>query len=170
MRRIVARFDGTDDLADAKLALREADFDPTEPDVENPFFDPTSPMPEARGMLWGGILGSVVGALLLFALARNVFWLPRISPILTAGPYMLAFLGFGVGAAIGVFLGGVIGTYRRVPDQDAPRVAVLAPDHRVDDATERLRRNGATAIEHAVAYHDHPLRSQVTRSADEETS
>lgn len=164
MRRIVARFDDSEHLENAKNALREADFDPTEPDIENPFFDPSTSMPEGKGMLWGGILGGVIGALLLFALNQNAFWIPRISPIMTAGRYMLVFLGLGVGAAIGVFFGGVIGTYKRVPNQDEPRIAVLVPEQRIDDVTELLRHNDATVVDDAVAYHDHPLRTQTAQT------
>lgn len=164
MRRIIATFEDAEDRAAAKEALRDANLESKVPDVDNPFFDPATKMPEGRGLVWGGLLGGLVGALLLFALEQNMFWLPRISPIMTAGVYMLVFLGFGLGAAIGGFLGGAIGTYRQPPDIDQLRLAVETPDHRVDEAEDILRDHDATSVSDTVTYHDHPQRTQATDS------
>lgn len=164
MRRIVATFDDTEEVTAAKQALRDAGLEPSEPDVDNPFFDPATTMPEKRGLLWGGLLGGLVGAVLLFMLDQNAFWIPRISPIMTAGQYMLVFLGFGLGAVIGGFLGGVIGTSRQVSQLDQPRVAVVVPDHRVGETTELLRDHDATAVDGTVTHHEHPQRTQVTET------
>lgn len=165
MKRIVATFDETDAAAGAKQALRDAGLEPTEPDTDNPFFDPTATMPEARGLLWGGLLGGVLGAVLLFAMDQNVFWIPRVSPIMTAGQYMLVFLGFGLGAACGGFLGGVLGTYRRPTALDRPQTAVTVPDNRVGDVEALLRSHGATAVEGTVTHHEHPHRTATMESS-----
>jgi len=98
MRRIIATFEDAEDRTAAKEALRDADLKPEEPDIDNPFFDPATKMPESRGLVWGGLLGGLLGVLLLFALEQNLFWIPRISPIMTAGFHELLFLGFGLGA------------------------------------------------------------------------
>lgn len=164
MKRIVATLEDTEDATAAKDALREADLEPKEPDIDNPFFDPATTMPERRGLLWGGLLGGVIGAILLFALDQNVFWVPRISPIMTVGVYELVFLGFGLGAASGGFLGGVIGTSRQVPELDKPRVAVIVPDDRIGEIEDILRDRGATTVEGAVTHHEHPQSAQLTES------
>lgn len=165
MKRIVATFDESEAESDARRALREAGFEPSDPDIENPFFDPVAELPERRGLLWGGLIGGLLGAALLFALDQHVFWVPRISPIMTAGQYELVFLGFGLGVAVGGFLGGALGTARQVPERDRPRVAVQVPDDRVGEAKELLRTHGATAIGDAVTYHDHPHRTETTESS-----
>ncbi|NHN42988.1 hypothetical protein G9C85_15315 [Halorubellus sp. JP-L1] len=165
MRRIVATFDDTEDATAAKQALREAGLEPEEPEIDNPFFDPATTMPEGRGLLWGGLLGGLVGAVLLFMLDQNVFWIPRISPIMTAGQYMLVFLGFGLGAAIGGFLGGVVGASRPVSALDRPRVAVMVPDDRIGETEDFLRERGATAVDGTVTYHEHPHRKAATESS-----
>lgn len=162
MRRIVAAFDDPADVPEATHALREAGFEPSEPDIDNPFFDPATTMPEGRGLVWGGLLGGLIGAVLLFMMDQNVYWIPRVSPIMTAGQYMLVFLGFGLGATIGGFLGGVIGTTRHVSTQDQPRVAIMVPDNRVDETEEILRDHGASAVDGTVTHHDHPQRAQMT--------
>lgn len=164
MRRIVATFDDTEEAAEAKRALREAGLEPDEPDIDNSFFDPATTMPEGRGLLWGGLLGGLIGAVLLFMMSQNTFWIPRTSPIMTAGQYMLLFLGFGLGAAIGGFLGGAIGTSRHVPELDRPRIAVIVPDNRVGETEDLLRTQGATAVDGTVTHHEHPQRTQVTES------
>lgn len=164
MKRLVATFDDSEAVADASAALRDAGFEPSEPDIENPFFDPVAELPERRGLLWGGLLGGLVGAVLLFALNQYVFWIPRISPIMTAGRYELVFLGFGLGVASGGYLGGALGTLRQVPNRDQPQVAVLVPDGRVGEAEDLLRSHGATAIEGVVTHHEHPQRRKAGRS------
>lgn len=165
MKRIVASFENTDDAADAKQALHDEDLEPTEPDIDNPFFDPATKMPEGRGLLWGGLIGGLIGAVLLFAWNENVFWIPRLSPIMTAGRYELVFLGFGLGAVIGGFIGGAIGTVRDTPDLDKPRVAVTVPDHRTGETTSLLRSSGATTVEGAVTHHEHPQRMKAAESS-----
>lgn len=164
MRRLVASFEDAEERTATKEALRDADLESREPDVDNPFFDPAAKMPERRGLVWGGLIGGVVGALLLFGMERNAFWVPRLSPIMTVGFYELLFLGFGLGAAVGGFLGGALGTFRPAPDVAQPRLAVNAPDHRADEAERLLRDHGATAVDDAVTYHDHPLRTQASDS------
>lgn len=164
MRRIIATFEDAEDRTAAKQALRDADLEGQEPDIDNPFFDPATKMPESRGLIWGGLLGGLIGALLLFALEQNVFWIPRLSPIMTVGFYELLFLGFGLGAAVGGFLGGAIGTYRQAPDAEQPRLAVKTPDHRVDEAKDLLQDHDAISVNDTVTYHDHPQRTQVTDS------
>lgn len=165
MKRLVATFDDSESVADARRALRDADLQPAEPDIENPFFDPATSMPEGRGLLWGGVTGGVIGALVLFALSQNAFAIPRISPIMTAGTYMLVVLGFGLGVAVGSFFGGVVGSLRSMPERDEPRLAVLTPDHRTDEAADLLRDSGAKTVNDAVTHHEHPLRRQATDTA-----
>lgn len=160
MRRLVATFDNTEEVTQAKQALREAGLEPDEPDIGNPFFDPATTMPERRGLLWGGLLGGLTGALLLFMIEQNIFWIPRISPIMTAGQYMLIFLGFGLGAVIGGFLGGVIGASHRVSELDQSRVAVMVPDNRVSETEDLLRAQDATAVDSTVAFHEHPQQNR----------
>lgn len=164
MKRIIATFVDSDDAAEARHLLRDVDLEPEKPDIENPFFDPATNMPEGRGLRWGGIVGGILGALVLFALGQNAIVIPRISPIMTAGPYVLVVLGFGVGTAVGSFIGGVIGTIRPVPAREQSRVAVVVPDHRTDEATDLLRDAGAETVEDAVTHHRHPLREHSTTS------
>jgi small-conductance mechanosensitive channel len=164
MRRIIATFEDAEDRTAAKEALRDADLKPEEPDIDNPFFDPATKMPESRGLVWGGLLGGLLGVLLLFALEQNLFWIPRISPIMTAGFYELLFLGFGLGAAVGGFLGGAIGTYRHPLDVKQPRLAVETPDHRVDETEGIFKDHDAISVDDTVTYHDHPQRTQATDS------
>lgn len=164
MKRIVATFENADDAAEAKRALRNEDLEPMEPDIDNPFFDPATKMPERQGLLWGGLIGGLIGAVLLFAWNENVFWIPRMSPIMTAGRYVLVLLGFGLGAAIGGFLGGAIGTVREPAELEKPRIAVTVPDHRTGDATSLLRSHGATMVDGAITHHEHPQRGEATES------
>ncbi|SFR97834.1 hypothetical protein SAMN05216559_1923 [Halomicrobium zhouii] len=164
MKRLVATFADEAASQSASDALREADVEPEEPAYDNPFFDPTTTMPEERGLRWGAAVGGLVGALLLLGLEANVFWVPRISPIMTAGPYALVFLGLGLGVAVGGFVGGVVGTFREAPSTDDPRVAVTVPDHRVDEITALLRDEGATAVAGTVTHHEHPQRERATGS------
>lgn len=83
---------------------------------------------------------------------------------MTVGFYELLFLGFGFGAAIGGFLGGAIEAYRHAPDVDQPRLPVETSDHRVDEAEGLLHDRGASSLDDAVRYHDHPLWTQATDS------
>ncbi len=156
MRRIVATFGDDDDETTARSALRDANLEPKDPEIDDLFFDPSTTMPEGRGLLWGGLIGGLVGAALLFGLEEYVFWVPRISPIMTAGRYELVLLGFGLGVAVGGFLGGVIGTYRRPPEPEQPRLAVVVPDRRVREVKRLLRDHGATAVDGAATRHEHP--------------
>lgn len=153
MRRVVARYDDEDDAAEARAALHEMDLDPERPDVENPFFDPSARPPEARGLLWGGLLGGVVGAAILLAMALDVIWVPRLSPIVSAGRLSLVVFGFGIGAAVGGFIGGIWGTSREVPDPEGLRVAVEVSDSRVDDVKDRLRNYDASTVDDGVTRH-----------------
>ncbi len=154
MRRVVARYDDEEGASAAEADLREADLDPERPAFENPFFDPSARPPEARGLLWGGLVGGVVGAAILLAMALDLIWFPRLSPLLTAGRVALVTFGFGVGVAVGGFVGGVWGTTRDVPEPEGPRVAVAVPDHRVDDAVDRLRAHDPTAVDDAATRHE----------------
>lgn len=153
MRRVVARYDDEEDAADAEAELRENDLDPERPDTENPFFDPSARPPEARGLLWGGLAGGVVGAAILLAMALDMIWFPRLSPIMTAGRLALVTFGFGIGTAVGGFVGGVWGTLKEVPDPEGPRVAVEVSNARVEDVKDRLHKHDATAIDDAVTRH-----------------
>ncbi|NIC01056.1 hypothetical protein [Halobacterium sp. R2-5] len=164
MRRIVATFDDAEETTAAKQALRDAGLEPDEPEIDNPFFDPATTMPERRGLLWGGLLGGIIGAALLFMMDQNIFWIPRVSPIMTAGQYMLVFLGFGLGAVIGGFLGGVIGTSRQVSERDQSRIAVMVPDNRVGEVEDIFHAQGATAVDGTVTHHEHPHRTEATES------
>lgn len=160
MKRVVAQFEDAAAKADAEQALRESDLEPQEPSIDNPFFDPSTRLPESQGLLIGALLGGLLGVVLLVAMDLDVFWIPRISPVMTAGRHTLATLGFGVGVAAGGFVGGVIGTAMEAPDLDDPRLAVVAPEHRVGEAEDLLEQHGATAIEGTAAYHEHPLRGR----------
>lgn len=164
MRRIVATFDTAEAAIEAKQTLRDEDLEPEEPDIDNPFFDPARRMPERRGLLWGGILGGFLGAVLLFAVDQNLLWLPRTSPIMTAGTYMLVSLGFGLGAASGGFLGGAIGAIRPIPERDGPQITVVVPDHRASDTVDALRSDGAETVDDVVSHHEHPLREYANES------
>ncbi|WP_436926620.1 hypothetical protein [Halosimplex amylolyticum] len=161
MRRVVARFDDEEAASDAERSLRETDREPHRPEIDDAFFDPSARPPEARGLAWGGLVGGVLGAALLLAMAMDVVWLPRLSPLMTAGRLTLVVFGFGAGAAVGGFVGGLAGTYRDVPEPDGPRVAVAVPDHRVDETTTMLRGHGATAVDQTVLVHEHPHREQI---------
>ncbi len=105
MRRVVARYDDPADATEAQEGLREDGYDPERPDIKNPFFDHSARPPEARGLLWGGLVGGVLGAILLLAMAMDMVWFPRLSPILLAGRLGLVTLGFNVGVAVGGFVG-----------------------------------------------------------------
>lgn len=153
MRRVVARYDNEKDASDAEAELREVDFDPSRPDIENPFFDPSARPPESRGLLWGGLIGGVIGATILLAMALDVIWFPRLSPILSAGRLALVTFGFGIGAAVGGFVGGIWGTLKDVPAAEGPRVAVEVADGRVHDVKDRLRKHDATTVDDAVTRH-----------------
>lgn len=156
MRRIVARFEDEENAREAEAALSDADLDPDRPEIENPFFDPTAPLPEARGLFWGSILGGIVGLLFFQAINADVLWVPRWSPMMSADEYAVPFLGLGLGVVIGSFLGGVIGTLRPVPATDDAELVVDAPDDRVSEVTGLLRDRGATVVEGAVTYHENP--------------
>lgn len=153
MRRVVARYEESEDATAAADDLRDADLEPERPDVENPFFDPSARPPEARGLLWGGLVGGVVGAAILLGMALDVLWFPRLSPLLSAGRLALVTFGFGIGAAVGGFVGGVWGTLQDVPDPRGPRVEVTVSDARVDDVEDRLREHDATRVDDAVTRH-----------------
>lgn len=150
MRRVVARYGDEEDAADAEAELREGDFGPERPDIENPFFDPSARPPEARGLLWGGFVGGIIGAAILLAMALDMIWFPRLSPVLSAGRLALLTFGFGIGAAVGGFVGGVWGTLKEVPDPEGPRVAVEVSDAQVDDVKDRLRKHDATTVDDGV--------------------
>lgn len=153
MRRVVARFEDGADASDAEDDLREADFEPERPDVENPFFDPSARPPEARGLLWGGLIGGLVGVAVLLAMAMDMIWFPRLSPILTAGRLTLVTFGFTIGVGVGGFVGGVWGMLRGVPDPEGPRVAVRVSDAQIDDVKHLLRNHDATRVDDAVTHH-----------------
>lgn len=153
MKRIVARYDDAERAREAEADLRERDLDPERPAVENPFFDPAARPPEARGLVWGGLVGGVVGALVMLAMALDVIWIPRLSPLMSAGRLALITFGFGAGAALGGFVGGVWGTLQEVPDPEGPRIAVRVSDDEAGDVKERMREHGATAVDDAVTRH-----------------
>jgi len=153
VRRIVARYEDSEDAREAQAELREADFDPERPDIENAFFDPSARPPEARGLAWGGFIGGLVGVAILLAMALDMIWVPRLSPILSAGRLALLTFGFTIGVAVGGFVGGIWGTLKEVPEPEGPRVAVEVSDGRVDDVKDRLRRHDATTVDDAVTHH-----------------
>ena len=154
MRRIVARYENDEDANTAEDELRDADLEPERPEFDNQFFDPSSNPPEKRGLLWGGLIGGVLGAILVLAMALDMIWVPRLSPIISAGRLSLATFGFGIGVAVGGFIGGIWGTLKGIPEPDGPRVAVEVSDARVGEVTDRMRSNGATTIDDAVTAHD----------------
>lgn len=49
-------------------------------------------------------------------MALDMIWFPRLSPIMTAGRLALVTFGFGIGVAVGGFVGGVWGTFKDIPD------------------------------------------------------
>ncbi len=153
MRRVVAQYTDRADARDAEAELREADIEPERLDVENLFFDPSAKPPEARGLLWGGLVGGVLGAALLLAMALDAIWVPRLSPLMTASRLVLLTFGFTVGAAAGGFLGGIWGTLKEIPEPDRPRVAARVPDAQVDDVKERLRAHDPTTVGETVTQH-----------------
>ncbi|WP_459191896.1 hypothetical protein [Halosimplex sp. J119] len=161
MRRVVARFEDEETASDAERSLRKRDREPRRPEIDDAFFDPSARLPEARGLAWGGLVGGLLGAALLLAMAMDVVWIPRLSPLLAAGRLELAVFGFGAGAATGGFVGGLAGTYRDVPEPHGPRVAVAVPDHRVDETTTMLRGHGATTVDQTVLVHEHRHREQL---------
>ncbi|ESP89819.1 hypothetical protein [Candidatus Halobonum tyrrellensis] len=154
MRRVVARYDDEGDAADAEADLRQAGLDPERPDIENPFFDPSARPPEARGLLWGGLVGGVVGAAILLAMAVDVLWVPRLSPIMSAGRLALVTFGFGLGAAVGGFVGGIWGTLGELSDPEGPRVAVRVSDAEVGDVKERLRTHDAVVVDDGATSYE----------------
>lgn len=153
MKRVVARYDDEEDAKAAEEALREDDLAPERPTVENPFFDPSARPPEARGLLWGGLIGGIVGAAVLLAMALDMTWVPRLSPIMSAGRLSLLTFGFAIGVAVGGFVGGIWGTSRDVPEPEGPRVAVDVSDTRVEDVKDRLRGHDATTVDDAGTPH-----------------
>ncbi|MDS0261940.1 hypothetical protein NDI56_21265 [Haloarcula sp. S1CR25-12] len=153
MRRVIARYDDPADATEAEEDLRKDGYDPERPDIENPFFDPSARPPEARGLLWGGLVGGVLGAILLLAMAMDMIWFPRLSPILSAGRLALVTFGFTIGIAIGGFIGGVWGLSKDVPEAEGPRVAVRVSDAEVDEVEDRLRMHDPTVVDDAVARH-----------------
>ena len=153
MRRIVARYEDSEDAMAAEADLREEDFDPERPDIENAFFDPSARPPEARGLVWGGLIGGVIGAAILLAMALDMIWFPRLSPLMSASRLALVTFGFAVGVAVGGFVGGIWGTLREVPEPEGPRVAVEVSDAQIDDVKDRLRRHDATSVDDAVTRH-----------------
>lgn len=156
MKRIVARFEDEEDAREAEAALRDDGLDHHHAEIENPIFDPTAPLPEARGLFWGALLGGFVGLLFFQAINADILWVPRWSPMMSAGEYAVPFLGLGLGVAIGGFIGGVFGTLRPVPDPAGADVVVEAPDHRVNEAVGLLRDRGASVVEGTVTYHENP--------------
>lgn len=156
MKRIVARFEDERNAREAESALEDADLDPERPEIENPIFDPTAPLPEARGLFWGAIVGGFVGLLFFQAINMDLIWIPRWSPMMSADEYAIPFLGLGLGVAIGGFIGGVLGTLRPVPATADVEVVVEAPDDRVNEAAGLLRDQGATVVEGTVTYHENP--------------
>lgn len=156
MKRIIARFDSEDDAEAAEHALNEAGLEPERPRIDNPFFNPTIRMPEERGLVWGGLLGGVIGLVLFQAINMDLLWVPRFSPMMSADEFAIPVLGLGLGIAIGGFIGGVLGTLRPIPEPEGPEVAVKVPDDRIDRATEVIRTHGATAVSDRVTYHENP--------------
>lgn len=156
MKRLVARFEDGEDANAAEAALRDEGLEHDRAAIENPIFDPTASLPEVRGLAWGALIGGVVGLLVFQALNADIVWVPRWSPMMSAGEYAVPFLGLGLGVAIGGFVGGVIGTMRPVPDPDGADVVVDAPDHRVNEAAGLLRDRGASVVEGTVTYHENP--------------
>lgn len=153
MRRVVAQYDDSEDARDAEAELREADIEPERPDVENPFFDPSAKPPEARGLRWGGLIGGVLGAVIMLAMALDMLWVPRLSPLMTASRLVLLTFGFLVGAAAGGFVGGIWGTLKEIPEPDEPRVAARVPEAQVDDVKARLRDHDPTTVGDTVTQH-----------------
>lgn len=164
MRRFVARFDDDESASAARSTLQEAGFTPETPSIDNAFFDPAAPVPEARWLRWGGLLGGVVGAAILYAMVAHALWLPRISPIMTAGRYTLVVLGFGLGAVVGGFLGGAIGTYLPVDTPSGSRLAVHVPDDRISEVEHLLDEHGARTVDDAVTHHEHPMANRAAPS------
>lgn len=156
MKRVVARFADADDAAAAERELRAAGLAPERPDFENPFFDPTARIPEERTVVAGALVGGLVGLVVLSAIDADVLWIPRTSPLMSAGEFAVPVLGLGLGLAVGGFVGGVVGTLRPVPESEAPAVAVRAPDHRVGEVADLLREHDATRVAGRVTYHEHP--------------
>lgn len=156
MKRVVARFDSEDDAEAAAEALDEAGLEPERPDIENPFFDPAVRMSEERGLVWGGLVGGVVGLVLFQAIAMDLLWIPRFSPMMSADELAIPVLGLGIGLAVGGFIGGALSTVRPVPEPEGSEVAVEVPDDRIGPATEMLLTHGATAVSDRVTYHENP--------------
>lgn len=156
MNRIVAHFDDEDDAEAAADALRKAELEPKQPHFDNPLFDPAAHVPEARGLVWGSVLGGLIGLVIISTTYLNLFWVPRLSPMMSADPLSLLVLGLGLGVIVGGFIGGVVGTLRPISKPEGPEVAVDTPDDRVDETTELLRTHGATAVNGSVTYHETP--------------
>lgn len=156
MRRVVARYENSEDAAAIEAELRNADLEPMRPEFENPFFDPSAKLPEKRGLLWGGLIGGVIGIAVVLAMALDMIWIPRMSPIITAGRLSLITFGFGIGVAVGGFIGGIWGTLQEVPEPEGPRVAVEVSDDRVGDVVDRMHSHGAIAVNDSVTHHEGP--------------
>jgi hypothetical protein len=152
----VARFADEAGARTAAETLRERDLDPDRSAIENPFFDPTAPLPEARGLVWGAAAGAILGILLFQAINADLLWVPRWSPMMSADEFAVPFLGLGLGAAVGGFLGGVAGTLRPVPDSTAVVIAVAVPDDRREEVAGSLRDAGARSVRGRVTYHENP--------------
>lgn len=156
MKRLVARFEDADDAAAAEAALRNADFDPERPEFDNPLANPAATVPEERGLVWGGLIGGVIGVVILSTTYLNLFVVPRFSPMQSADPLSLLVLGLGLGVVGGGLVGGVIGTLRPITDPGDLAVGVTVPDSRGDEAENILRSHDATVVEGRVTYHEDP--------------
>lgn len=154
MRRVVARYETEEDADALEDELRDAALEPERPEFDNQFFDPSADPPEKRGLLWGGLIGGVIGAAIVMAMAVDLIWIPRLSPIISAGRLSLFTFGFGIGVAVGGFVGGIWGTLKEIPEPDEVRVAVEVSDARVGEIAERMRSYNATTVDEAVTTHD----------------
>lgn len=156
MKRLVAHFEDADDAAAAEAALREVDLDPERSEFDNQLANPAATVPEERGLMWGGLLGGVIGVVILSTTYLNLFVVPRFSPMLSADPLSLLVLGLGLGVIGGGLVGGVIGTLRPIAEPDEPAVEVTVPDTRGDEAEDIMRSHDATVVEERVTYHEDP--------------
>ena len=159
MKRIVARFENGQDADAESSELREAGLEPESPAIDNPFFDPTARVPEERWLVVGAIAGGLIGLFALQAINMGLLWVPRTSPLMSAGDYAVPTLGLGLGVVFGAFLGGVIGTLQPVAQPDESELAVEAPDDRIDETEELLYEHDATEVDGTVTYHENPGKS-----------
>lgn len=115
------------------------------------------------GAAFGGVFGLLVG---LGTLA-----IPGVGPILVAGPLAATIAGSTIGAATGLWLGG-LSEESNVPQEDAALyseavqrgatlVSVLAEDHVADRARDLMKRHGAIDI--------HQRATQWSRSTQTDT-